>query len=138
MQRSALQMVYGRQDGGEDGVLVAEGVLPQFSGPTHEPQRDPTPVPEGEEPPAEGEEGEENKKPPPAAPKVQLVERLTRLGLTPQQQVALVGFYLSLHSKGARGTAPVDNALLAPPAPGARPCRSRTHTRGHTRVIVLL
>eukprot|EP00802_Teleaulax_amphioxeia_P002156 Tamp_02158.p1 GENE.Tamp_02158~~Tamp_02158.p1 ORF type:complete len:810 (-),score=229.93 Tamp_02158:2149-4578(-) len=128
-----LLMVYGRQDG-KDGAPVAEGLLPQFSGPTHEPQREPTPVPEGEgeEPPAEGEEEGESKKPPPPPPKVQLVERLTRLGLTPAQQVALVGFYLSLHSKEAKGTAPVNNALLTPPAPGSRPLPSHTYTRERT------
>jgi hypothetical protein len=128
-----MQMVYGRQDG-KDGAPVAEGLLPQFSGPTHEPQREPTPVPEGEgeEPPAEGEEEGESKKPPPPPPKVQLVERLTRLGLTPAQQVALVGFYLSLHSKEAKGTAPVNNALLTTPAPGSRPLHSHTYTRERT------
>jgi hypothetical protein len=117
-------MVYGRKDGGEDGVLVAEGLLPQFSGPTHEHQRVPTPVPESEEPPpTEEEEGAPKKAP--APPKVQLVARLTRLKLAPAQQVALVGFYLSLHSKEAKGTAPVSNALLTPS--GHRPLHSLWH-----------
>ena len=108
-----VQMVYGRKDGGEDGVLVAEDLLPQFSGPTHEPQRAPTPVPESEvPPPTEEEEGAPKKAP--APPKVQLVERLTRLKLAPRQQVAVVGFYLSLHCEEGKDTAPVSNALLTP------------------------
>jgi hypothetical protein len=91
---TGLQMLYGRRDGEETEAVPPAGLLPEFSGATHEAVKAPSPAPEGE-PPGEGEEV--LAKPPPEKPKVQLIARLSRLELTPLEQVALVGLYLSLH-----------------------------------------
>jgi len=104
---SGLQMLYGRRDGEETEAVPPVGLLPEFSGATHEAVKAPSPAPEGEPrgeaagggggEAAGGGGGEEVlAKPPPEKPKVQLIARLSRLELTPLEQVALVGLYLSL------------------------------------------
>ena len=128
---AGLQMIYGRVDGGADACLAPEGLVPEFAGATHEPQE------AAGVPAADGEGGDmatddaqeeaEESKPPPPAAKVQLAHRLTRLGLTPAEQAALVGVYLSLHASSP--DTPVDNSFLALAAAaaggkegGATPC----------------
>jgi len=120
-----LQMVYGRKDASEDAAVAAPALIPEFAGPPHEalpPPPEASPDGEKDEAPAEGdgagagEDGEAKAQVKTAeAPKVQLVVRLSRVGLTAAQQAALVAVYASLHHP-ARG--PVDHAFLEAAARG--------------------
>jgi hypothetical protein len=96
-----MQMVYGRVDGTEEEAVPPGELVPQFDGVPHERVETPPPVQGGEEGKEgglgdEGGEGGEGggggKEAEAPKPKVQLVERLSRLGLTPAQQVRGLGF----------------------------------------------